>query len=62
MFGGTTLHAAHDHAAPEAPGREAPPVEGEVGDPTGLPLIEQRAGIGEVDTSGATAPEAPIAP
>lgn len=34
----------------------------EVGDPTRLPLIEQLAGIGEVDTSGATAPEAPIAP
>ena len=35
MFGGTTLHAAHDHAAPEAPGREAPPVEGEAGEPDG---------------------------
>ena len=34
----------------------------EVGDPTGLPLIEQLAGIGEVDTSGVAAPEAPTAP
>lgn len=34
----------------------------EVGDPTGLPLIEQLAGIGEVDTSGVTAPKAPTAP
>lgn len=34
----------------------------EVDDPTGLPLIEQLAGIGEVDTSGIAAPEAPEAP
>ena len=34
----------------------------EVDDPTGLPLIEQLAGIGEVDTSGVTASEAPAAP
>lgn len=34
----------------------------EVDDPTGLPLIEQLAEIGEVDTSGITAPEAPKAP
>lgn len=34
----------------------------EVDDPTGFPLIEQLAGIGEVDTSGVTAPEAPTAP
>ena len=34
----------------------------EVGDPTGLPLIEQLAGIGEVDTSGITASESPAAP
>ena len=34
----------------------------EVGDPTGFPLIEQLAGIGEVDTSGVTASEAPTAP
>ena len=34
----------------------------EVGDPTGLPLIEQLDGIGEVDTSGISAPEAPAAP
>lgn len=33
-----------------------------VGDPTGLPLIEQLAEIGEVDTSGVAAPEAPEAP
>ena len=34
----------------------------EVDDPTGLPLIEQLAGIGEVDTSGITASESPAAP
>ena len=34
----------------------------EVGDPTGFPLIGQLAEIGEVDTSGVTAPEAPTAP
>lgn len=34
----------------------------EVDDPTGLPLIEQLAGIGGVDISGVTAPEAPEAP
>ncbi len=34
----------------------------EVDDPTGLPLIEQVAGLGEVDTSGIVAPEAPVAP
>ena len=34
----------------------------EVDDPTGLPLIEQLARIGEVDTSGVAAPEAPAAP
>lgn len=37
----------------------------EVDDPTGLPLIEQLAEIGEVDTSGVAAPEgleAPAAP
>ena len=33
----------------------------EVDDPTGLPLIEQLAGIGEVDTSGITASESPAA-
>ena len=34
----------------------------EVDDPTGLPLIEQLDGFGEVDTSGITASEAPAAP
>ena len=34
----------------------------EVDAPTGLPLIEQLAGIGEVDTSGITASESPAAP
>lgn len=34
----------------------------EVDDPTGLPLIEQLAEIGEVDTSGVAAPEGPEAP
>lgn len=34
----------------------------EVDDPEGLPLIEQLAGIGEVDTSGVAAPAAPAAP
>ena len=34
----------------------------EVDDPTGLPLVEQVAGLGEVDTSGIVAPEAPVAP
>lgn len=34
----------------------------EVDDPTGLPLIEQLAEVGEVDTSGVAAPEAPAAP
>ena len=34
----------------------------EVDDPTGLPLIEQVAGLGAVDTSGIVAPEAPVAP
>lgn len=34
----------------------------EVDDPTGLLLIEQLAGIGEVDTSGITASESPAAP
>lgn len=34
----------------------------EVDDPMGLPLIEQLAGIGEVDTSGITASESPAAP
>lgn len=34
----------------------------EVDDPTGLPLIEQLAEIGEVDTSGVAAPEASAAP
>ena len=34
----------------------------EVDDPTGLPLIEQLAEVGEVDTSGIAAPEAPEAP
>lgn len=34
----------------------------EVDDPTGLPLIEQLAGIGEVDTSGITASESPCCP
>lgn len=34
----------------------------EVDDPTGLPLIEQLAGIGEVETSDITASESPAAP
>ena len=34
----------------------------EVDDPTGLPLIEQLAELGEIDTSGIAAPEAPEAP
>lgn len=34
----------------------------EVDDPTGLPLIEQLAEIGEVDTSSVAAPEGPEAP
>lgn len=34
----------------------------EVDDPTGLPLIEQLAELGEIDTSGIAAPEAPGAP
>lgn len=34
----------------------------EVDDPTGLPLIEQLDGFGEVDTSGITASESPAAP
>lgn len=34
----------------------------EADDPTGLPLIERLAGIGEVDTAGITASEAPAVP
>lgn len=34
----------------------------EVDNPTGLPLIEQLAELGEIDTSGIAAPEAPEAP
>ncbi len=34
----------------------------EVDDPTGLPLIEQLAEIGGVDTTGVSVPEAPKAP
>ena len=34
----------------------------EVDDPTSLPLIEQLDGIGEVDTSGISAHEAPAVP
>lgn len=33
-----------------------------VDDPTGLPLIEQLASVGEVDTEGIAAPAAPEAP
>lgn len=33
-----------------------------VDDPTGLPLIEQIAGIGEIDTSSPAASDAPDAP
>ena len=33
-----------------------------VDDPTGLPLIEQLAAVGEVDTAGPAAPEAPSRP
>lgn len=34
----------------------------EVDDPTGLPLIEQLARVGEIDTSGITASDVPGAP
>ena len=34
----------------------------EVDDPTGLPLIEQLAKVGEIDVSAPKAPEAPAAP
>ena len=34
----------------------------EVDDPMGLPLIEQLANLGEIDTSGITASESPAAP
>ncbi len=34
----------------------------EVDDPTGLPLIEQLAKVGELDASAPKAPEAPAAP
>lgn len=34
----------------------------EVGDPEGVPFISQLADLGEVDTSGITAPQVPAAP
>ena len=34
----------------------------EVGDPESIPFINQLADLGEIDTSGVTAPEVPAAP